>query len=38
MKEFNKFGYVYRLIEKKHPDWTHRQLIRTTTYALRMWG
>ena len=37
MKKFNRFAYVYRLIKKKHPNWTHKQLTRTTMYALVMW-
>lgn len=37
MKRFNVFGYVYNLIKKKHPNWTHKQLTRTTMYALGMW-
>lgn len=35
MKEFNRFGYVYSLIRKRHSDWTHKQLVRSTLYALR---
>ena len=37
MKEFNRFGYVYVRIRKRHPKWTRKQLIRTTMYALGMW-
>lgn len=34
-KKFNKFGYVYGLIRKRHPDWSDKKLISCTIYALR---
>lgn len=35
MKKFNRFAYVYRLLKKRHPDWTHGQLGHCTAYALK---
>lgn len=34
MKKFNRFGYVYRLLQRRHSNWTHKQLVRCTLYAL----
>lgn len=35
MKKFNRFGYVYTLLRKRHPKWTHKQLSHATAYVLR---
>lgn len=34
MKKFNRFGYVYSLIRKRHRDWSDKKLISCTIYAL----
>ena len=34
-KKFNRFGYVYGLIRKRHPDWSHGQISHCTAYALK---
>lgn len=34
-KKFNRFGYVYSLIQDKHPDWSHKKLVFCTLYALK---
>lgn len=34
-KKFNRFGHVYSLIRKNHPNWTHAQIAYCTAYALR---
>ena len=33
MKRFNKFGYVYSLLKKRHPDWSKAKLKSCTVYA-----
>lgn len=35
MKKFNRFAYVYRLIKKKHPNWSHGQICHCAAYALK---
>ena len=35
MKKFNRFAYVYRLLKKRHPEWTHGQLSHATAYVVR---
>jgi len=35
MKKFNKFGYVYALLKKKHPDWSKSKLRSCTIYAIK---
>ena len=36
MKKFNRFGYVYKLLKKRHPNWSHGQLRHCTAYALKI--
>ena len=35
MKKFNRFGYVYALLRRRHPNWVHGQLKHATAYAVR---
>ena len=35
MKKFDRFAYVYSLIRKRHPNWSHGQLGHCTAYALK---
>lgn len=34
-KKYNRFAIVYSKIRNKHPNYTHKQLVRLTMYALR---
>jgi hypothetical protein len=34
MKKFNKFGYIYTLIKRKHPDWSRKKIRSCTIYAI----
>lgn len=35
MKKFNRFGHVYSLLKKRHPDWSHKKLRSCTLYAIK---
>lgn len=35
MKKHNVFGIVYSKIKKKHPNWSHGQIVHCTAYALK---
>ena len=35
MKRFNKFGCVYSLLKKRHPDWSKAKLKSCTVYAIK---
>lgn len=35
MKKFNRFGYVYALIMRRHPNWSHGQIKHCTAYAVK---
>lgn len=35
MKKFNKFGYVYTLLKRKHPDWSKNKLRSCAIYAIK---
>lgn len=35
MTKSNRFYYVYRLIKKKHPNWSKSQIRNCTIYAVK---
>ena len=41
MMKFNKFGYIYSRIKKKHPDWSHKKTCKLYDICnknLILWG
>ena len=36
MKKFNRFAYVYNLLKKRHPNWSHGQLRHCAVYSFQM--
>ena len=34
-KTFNRFAYVYSLIQGRHPNWHHKQIAYCTLYAIK---
>lgn len=35
MGKFNKFGRIYKILERRHPGWSKKKLRICTIYALR---